>query len=76
MQSYVQDFRCTPISDPQGQIGGEDGLCRLVRDFDDFVESTPEGQSLQILHVCGDGIPLAELELFDFLSGFIGRRRH
>ncbi|MDU9005251.1 group II truncated hemoglobin [Sedimentitalea todarodis] len=57
-------------------IGGEDGLRKLVNDFYDIVESIPEGQSLRMLHARGHGIPLARTELFDFLSGFMGGRRH
>ncbi len=58
------------------QIGGEDALRQLVNDFYDFVETIPEGKSLRILHARGHGIALARLELFDFLSGFMGGRRH
>ncbi|MEP3332106.1 group II truncated hemoglobin [Sedimentitalea sp.] len=58
------------------QIGGETALRKLVNDFYDLMETIPEGQSLRILHARGHGIPLARLELFDFLSGFMGGRRH
>jgi len=57
-------------------LGGEDGLRSLVTTFYDLVESIPEGRSLRILHARGHGIEFARQELFDFLCGFVGGRRH
>lgn len=58
------------------QIGGEDALRNLVETFYDLVESEPRGENLRRLHFRGTGIPSARVEQFNFLSGFLGGRRH
>ncbi|HEX5538402.1 MAG TPA: group II truncated hemoglobin, partial [Methylophilaceae bacterium] len=53
-------------------IGGEQGLFRLVNVFNDIIETQPAGKLLHILHLRGHGIAHARIELFNFLSGFLG----
>lgn len=53
-------------------VGGESGLFRLVNTFNDIIETRPQGELLHILHLRGHGIAHARIELFNFLSGFLG----
>ena len=53
-------------------IGGETGLFRLVNAFNDIIETQPMGELLHVLHLRGHGIAHARIELFNFLSGFLG----
>lgn len=53
-------------------VGGEPGLFRLVNSFNDIIETEPQGELLHILHMRGHGIAHARIELFNFLSGFLG----
>ena len=53
-------------------VGGEPGLFRLVNTFNDIIETQPQGELLHILHMRGHGIAHARIELFNFLSGFLG----
>ena len=57
-------------------IGGEEGLRRLVERFYDYVETLPEGRNLRRLHARGHGVPHARTEQFNFLSGFMGGRHY
>ncbi len=54
------------------QIGGEDGVQKLVKVFYDIVETQPEGHQLHVLHLRGNGIAHSRVEQFNFLSGFLG----
>jgi hemoglobin len=58
------------------QIGGEEALRNLVERFYDLIESEPRGENLRRLHFRGTGIASARVEQFNFLSGFLGGRRH
>ncbi len=57
------------------QIGGEEGVRRLVETFYDIIETEPEGAPLEILHRRGHGLAHARIEQFNFLSGFFGGPR-
>ncbi len=57
-------------------IGGEDILFKLVNDFYDLVETVPEGKNIKKLHLRGHGLNHVRAEQFNFLSGFLGGRRH
>ena len=57
-------------------IGGEDALRALVERFYDLMETLPETVHLRHLHYEGHGLDHARVEQFDFLSGFMGGRRH
>lgn len=54
------------------QIGGEEGVRRLVRTFYDLVETEPEGEPLRVMHNEGNGLAHAREAQFLFLSGFLG----
>ncbi len=58
------------------QIGGEDKLRDLVESFYDVIESHPKGAGIRKLHFRGQGVPHARVEQFNFLTGFLGGRRH
>ncbi len=54
------------------EIGGEEGVSRLVETFYDIVEQEPIGAPLHILHLRGHGVAHSRIEQFNFLSGFFG----
>lgn len=53
-------------------IGGEDGVRHLVETFYDLIETHPEGQAVNLLHLRGHGVAHSRVEQFNFLSGFLG----
>ena len=53
-------------------IGGEKGLFSLVESFNNIIETQQVGKLLHILHLRGHGIAHSRIELFNFLSGFLG----
>ena len=57
-------------------IGGDTVLHKLVNDFYDLVETLPQGAKLRLLHARGHGLVHAREEQFNFMSGFMGGRRH
>ena len=57
-------------------IGGDAVLRKLVNDFYDQVEVLPQGEKLRLLHARGHGLMHAREEQFNFMSGFMGGRRH
>lgn len=61
-----------PATSLYNLVGGEPGLFRLVNTFNDIIETQPQGELLHILHMRGHGIAHARIELFNFLSGFLG----
>lgn len=61
---------------PLDQIGGEPGLTRLVHRFYDLVETDPRGATILGLHFQGHGLSHVREEQVNFLSGFLGGRRH
>ena len=61
---------------PLDQIGGEPGLIRLVNRFYDLVETDPRGATILALHFRGHGLSHVREEQANFLSGFLGGRRH
>ena len=54
------------------EIGGEEGVRRLVETFYDIVEAAPEGGALRVMHNEGNGLRHAREAQFLFLSGFLG----
>lgn len=56
-------------------IGGENGTSNLVKVFYDIVETSPEGQTLLLLHLRGNGVAHSRIEQFNFLSGFFSGPR-
>lgn len=57
---------------PYEQIGGAEGVRRLVDTFYDLVEQEPEGAPLRRMHNEGNGLAHAREAQFLFLSGFLG----
>ncbi len=57
-------------------IGGETVLRQLVKDFYDIIEVHPKGEVMRVLHGRGHGLAHVREEQFNFLSGFMGGRRH
>ncbi len=54
------------------QVGGEEGVKKLVNTFYDKIESTEEGKPVLLLQMRGHGIAHARVEQVNFLSGFLG----
>ena len=54
------------------QVGGADGLRKLVNSFYDIVESDPEGEPVHVLHLKGMGVSHLRKAQFEFLCGFLG----
>lgn len=54
------------------QIGGADGVDRLVNTFCDMLETTEEGKPVYLLHLRGHGMAHARMEQFNFFSGLFG----
>lgn len=57
---------------PYEELGGREGVLRLVKDFYDIVESDPDGAPLMALHNQGHGLSHAREAQFEFLSGLLG----
>ena len=58
------------------QIGGEDAIRELVKNFYDLIESHPNGENILRLHMNGHGLAHAREEQFNFLCGFTGGPRY
>lgn len=58
------------------QIGGEDGLHRLVNRFYDLMETLPEAHDLHRLHFRGHGLAHTRHAQVEFMSGFMGGRQY
>lgn len=56
-------------------VGGEDGLRRLVETFYDIIEYEPAGERLHLLHLRGHGVAHSRIEQFNFLAQFLGGPR-
>jgi hemoglobin len=54
------------------QMGGATTLRALIETFYDIIETAPEGESLNLLHLRGHGVAHSRIEQFNFLSGFFG----
>ncbi len=54
------------------QIGGADGVERLVNNFCDLLETTEVGKPVYLLHLRGHGMAHARMEQFNFFSGLFG----
>jgi hemoglobin len=54
------------------QIGGAEGVDRLVNTFCDTLETTEEGKPVYLLHLRGHGMAHARMEQFNFFSGLFG----
>ena len=54
------------------EVGGDEGIKRLVDTFYDIVEKNDAARKLHILHLRGSGIANAKQEQFLFMSGFLG----
>lgn len=57
---------------PYEELGGREGVLRLVKDFYDIVEKDPDGAPLMALHNQGNGLSHAREAQFEFLSGLLG----
>ncbi|MEX1200123.1 MAG: group II truncated hemoglobin [Methylophaga sp.] len=68
MQSTAEISR-TSIYD---QIGGADGVERLVNTFCDILETTEIGKPVYLLHLRGHGMAHARMEQLNFFSGLFG----
>ncbi len=56
--------------DPYGELGGADGVRRLVDRFYDAMERRPEARAIRDMHA-PDLAPMRQL-LFEYLSGWLG----
>ncbi|MGJ4854273.1 globin [Labrys sp. La1] len=57
------------------QLGGEDGISRLVDLFYDIIEQDPAAAALHMLHLDGHGVAHSRVEQTRFLMGFFGGPR-
>ncbi len=57
------------------QVGGAEGVNKLVNTFCDLLETTEEGRPVFLLHLRGHGMDHARIEQFNFFSGFFGGPR-
>lgn len=57
------------------QVGGAEGVYKLVNTFCDLLETTDEGKLVLLLHLRGHGMDHARVEQFNFFSGFLGGPR-
>ena len=57
------------------QLGGENGISRLVDLFYDIVEQDPAAAALHVLHLDGHGVAHSRVEQTRFLMGFFGGPR-
>lgn len=57
------------------EVGGEDGLRRLIETFYDIIEYEPEGKRLHLLHLRGHGVAHSRIEQLNFLVQFLGGPR-
>ena len=58
------------------QMGGEEGVNRLVNTFYDLMEDRPEAADLHRLHLRGHGLDHTRVQQRDFMIGFMGGRQH
>jgi hemoglobin len=54
------------------EIGGDEGVRRLVEAFYDIVETDPEGEPVRRLHLGRFGMNHVRQAQFEFLCGFLG----
>jgi hemoglobin len=54
------------------QIGGAEGVDKLVNTFCDVLETTEVGKPVYLLHLRGHGMAHARMEQFNFFSGLFG----
>lgn len=54
------------------QVGGADGVDKLVNTFCDVLETTEVGKPVYLLHLRGHGMAHARMEQFNFFSGLFG----
>jgi len=57
------------------QVGGAEGVQKLVETFCDLIETTDEGKPVLLMHLRGHGMDHARVEQFNFFSGFFGGPR-
>jgi len=57
------------------QVGGAEGVNKLVNTFCDLLETTEEGKPVLLLHLRGHGMDHTRVEQFNFFSGFLGGPR-
>lgn len=57
------------------QIGGAEGVDKLVNTFCDILETTEVGKPVYLLHLRGHGMAHARMEQFNFFSGMFGGPR-
>lgn len=58
------------------EIGGDEGVRRLVETFYDIVENDPEGEPVHRLHLGNFGMAHVRQAQFEFLCGFFGGPRY
>lgn len=58
------------------EIGGDEGVRRLVKSFYDLVESDPAGEPVHRLHLGNFGMAHVRQAQFEFLCGFLGGPRY
>ncbi|MDQ7264038.1 group II truncated hemoglobin [Paracoccus sp. PS-1] len=54
------------------QLGGDEGIRALVKEFYDIVEQDEDARELHLLHLQGAGVAHSREEQFNYLSGFFG----
>lgn len=54
------------------QIGGAEGVDKLVNTFCEILETTEVGKPVYLLHLRGHGMAHARMEQFNFFSGMFG----
>lgn len=53
-------------------LGGAEGIRKLVNTFCDVLETTEVGRPIHLLHLRGHGMAHARMEQFNFFSGMFG----
>ena len=53
-------------------LGGAEGIEKLVNTFCDVLETTEVGRPIHLLHLRGHGMAHARMEQFNFFSGMFG----
>lgn len=70
ISNLLQKIMSTLDSTPYQELGGEDGVRKLVHRFYELMDTLPEAASIRALHP--EDLETSEEKLFLFLSGFFG----
>lgn len=68
----MQQAMTKPRESIYRQIGGAEGVERLVETFCNILETTEVGKPVYLLHLRGHGMAHARMEQFNFFSGLFG----